>query len=203
VRGVEEFLGNLRSGMSINTHRRAFRRALPAALITLSLCCPSGTALAGEPNGRGDSVVLGSVRLSLGMSEGDVIKQLSAQFELKEHSQAGPSSVWEVCEKASAERPCLGSVGFEKGKLFEAARRWRQDGTPADLSRFLQAIVARFVAEGTTSCRLDAIKLHDQFSTDESSLVICGHKQIRIGFITTSPDSKPYVIEVLSNGNSD
>src|SRR5258708_4356085 len=150
-----------------------WKRSFVLALITLSFGFLSGTAfVAAGASGQDDSIMLGPVRLTLGMSEADVTRQLLTQFELKDHWQAGPSSVWKVCEKGSAERPCLGSVGFEKGKLFEATRQWRQEGTPADLAKFLNAIVLRFIAGGNTSCRLDAVKLRAQLSTDESSLII-------------------------------
>jgi hypothetical protein len=137
------------------------------------------------------------------MSEADVTRQISSQFELRDHWEAGPSSVWRVCEKhAAAELPCAGTVAFEKGKLFEATRTWRQDGSPADLARFFNTVVARFIEEGNSSCRLDVVRLRDRLSTDESSLVICGHKQIRMGFITPEPNAMPYVVEVLSEATS-
>jgi hypothetical protein len=144
--------------------------------------------------------MLGAVELHLQMGQPQVVKSLSAEFELREHSTAGPISGWEVCEKSVGKAtPCLGSVFFENGKLVEATRRWPQVGTSASFAEALHAIAGRLVLEGHGACRLDVIALRDRFSTDDSTLIICGKKQIRIGFITPDPQAPPYIVEVLQD----
>lgn len=152
-----------------------------------------------RPANGGGSIMLGAVELHLQMGEPQVIKSLSAEFELREHSTAGPDSSWQVCEKSLGRATlCLGSVAFENGKLIEATRRWPQVGTPASFAESLHAIAGRLVLEGHGVCRLDVIALRDRFSTDDSTLLICGKKQIRIGFITPDPQAPPYIVEVLT-----
>jgi len=111
-----------------------------------------------RPTSGNDSIMLGAVELHLQMGEPQVVKSLSAEFELREHWTAGPNSVWEVCEKSvSKATPCLGSVVFENGKLLEASRRWPQVGTPASFAKALHAIAGRLVLEGHGARRLDVI----------------------------------------------
>jgi hypothetical protein len=149
---------------------------------------------------RGDSIMLGAVELHLQMGEPQVIKSLSAEFEVREHSTVGPDSIWQVCEKSVGRaNPCPGSVVFENGKLVEATRRWQQAGTAASLAESLHAIAGRLVLEGHGACRLDVVAVRDRFSTDDSTVILCGKKQIRIGFITPDPQAPPYIVEVLQD----
>jgi hypothetical protein len=41
--------------------------------------------------------------------------------------------------------------------------------------------------------------VRDRFSTDDSTVILCGKKQIRIGFITPDPQAPPYILEVLQD----
>jgi hypothetical protein len=132
------------------------------------------------------------------MDQSKTIKQLSAEFELRHDFDSGVNSHWEVCDKNSPlANPCMGAVTFEHEKLVEVIRRWPQDGTVTEMAGSLNILAAEFVKSGDTSCRLDTVQLRDRFSTDESTLIICGKKQLRIGFITPGPQRKPYILEVL------
>lgn|GEM_PF-6554871 len=156
-------------------------RVLTLALMLLLVQDELDSQTKSTPRGS-DAIALGSSTLTLGMSEERVVKLLRSEYELRNHWQAGPSSGWQVCDKVNKkDEPCEARVSFEDGKLAEAVRPWRQDGTPADLAKFLNALVARFVADGNTSCRLDTVNVRDQFSTDESSLILCNHNRYELG----------------------
>jgi len=154
-----------------------------------------------RPASGSGSIMLGAVELHLQMGEPQLIKKLSAEFELREHSTIGPDSSWQVCAKSvgRATPPFVGSVVFENGKLVEATRRWPQAGTPASFAESLHAIAGRFVLEGHGACRLDVVAVRDSFSTDDSTVILCGNKQIRIGFITPDPQAPRYILEVLQD----
>jgi hypothetical protein len=177
------------------SHRTVMSLALAVAVCLI--CEPVESQL--QKRGH-DSLVIGTTAVTLRMTESDVLKRLSSQFDTRNHSVVGPNSSWQVCEKNSqAAAPCLGSIVFENGRLVEASRRWPEPGTASDLAKSLHTIAARLVSEGHSSCRLDVIVVRDRFSTDDSTLMICGAKQLRIGFISPDPTVPPYVVEVLQS----
>jgi hypothetical protein len=164
----------------------------------IGLCFVAQLNLWGQSYDPKNSLSIGSVTLTLHMSESDVVKRLSSEFDVRSHSETGGISSWQVCEKGNKDSiPCPATVTFSNGKLVEAVHRWPEAGTTAEFARFLSSLAARFIKEGNTSCRLDAVQLRDQFSTDDSTLIICGNKQLRIGFITPDPHAPPYILEVV------
>src|SRR5271165_3191420 len=160
----------------LQRHRRAEDSILRCqlAFFVLALASIYPADLRSQSYKPSDSISLGSATLTLGTTEPEAVKHLSADFDLRDHSKTGAISAWEVCRKGSTEPgPCLGRVTFDHGKLVEAIRRWPQVGTTAEFAKLLNTVAARFVAEGHTSCRLDVVQLRDQISTDDSTLIIC------------------------------
>jgi hypothetical protein len=170
------------------------------AIVAIAIVLAANVESQSQPARGGSSIALGTVELHLQMSESQVIKVLSAEFELREHSIVGPNSSWQVCEKnVGTPRPCVGSVVFGNGKLVEATRRWPQAGATASFAQSLHTIAGKLVGEGHGTCRLDVVAVRDRFSTDDSTVIICGQKQIRIGFISPDPQAPPYIVEVLQD----
>jgi hypothetical protein len=183
-------------GMTVS---RTWLRAV-FAVVAVAIGLAANLEAQSQPARGGGSIVLGTVELHLQMSESQVIKGLSTEFELREHSMVGPDSSWQVCEKnVDRTHLCVGSVVFENRKLVEATRRWPEAGTPASFAESLHTIARKFVVEGHRACRLDVVAVRDQFSTDDSTVILCGQKQIRIGFISTDPQAPPYIVEVLQD----
>lgn len=177
------------------------RRGLIATAVVLTLISlPLQLSSQVQSIKKHDSVSVGTVGLTLGMRESEAVSRLSEQFQLRDHSTVGPNSSWQICEKnISQTSPCLGSVVFESGKLVEATRRWPQAGTPAAFAESLHLLAAKLVSDGRRACRLDVVTVRDRFSTDDSTVIICGQKQLGIGFISPDPRAPPYIVEVLQS----
>jgi hypothetical protein len=182
--------------MSVSSTRLRVVFAIVAMVVAIGPSLESQS----RPAGGRAIIMLGAVELHLQMKEAQVMKSLSAEFELRDHSTAGPNSSWQVCEKnVGSAVPCLGSVVFENGRLVEATRRWPQVGTPTSFAESLHAIAGKLASEGHRKCRLEVVAVRDQFSTDDSTVILCGQKQIRVGFINPDPKAPPYIVEVLQD----
>jgi hypothetical protein len=149
-------------------------------------------ASASEPSSSANTIKLGGFDLKLGMSQTEVIKNLTTVYDVKYHEEIGGWMVTKLDEGRPAGmgwEQSIGSVYFSGGKLKYVQKEWDVGQTQKELA---QAIFDAAQASGGQDC-LVAPKESGRF---RAVLISCGGPSLQI-MLDPEGKSKPSVVQMI------
>lgn len=141
-----------------------------------------GSVAAGQP---GESLVLGTVSVTIGAPADQVREAVSKQYTLKLSTPDGPDAgpvqsfiVWDGTTP-------IGNLAFRNGHLISVFKYWdppnQQAG--ADLAQKLYAAVGSLVKDGHRSCVLDTGASEEPRVDQRVVFITCGHRSLEVSVL--------------------
>jgi hypothetical protein len=167
--------------------------------LSLVACSATGFAQAVTP-----SITIGTHKLTLGMPEDIVLKQLGADLHLLQNQ----SGYWSVLrQKGQVIEAALGSVAFTDHRLSLATRTWEIDESSIkSLFYAIDAASKELEREGLTNCHISttvkAFQAGETSTTSQEVEIDCGIKRVQISLDLadihgTAPSANVGVTEIL------
>jgi len=172
-----------------------------------SLICILGFVSAGhsfdQPKIITSSIPAGAYRLTIGMKESDVLKEVGKTYNLRKITDNVNDTLWWATEKGQTNRPAL-TLSFQQGGLAWAKKEWFDEYQPrssAEVLRAVNEIMSDFVSQQHAACTPGvALQRSEGDSSDSRETELrCGDLQLETILLTTESkrDARVEVNEVL------
>jgi hypothetical protein len=183
---------------------RSIRSLVVAEVLLALTLVHAGSAQPGQaqpapaekpPQSSGETLIIGTTTLRLGMSKDSVIPALAMQYEV---IPSGPRDrYYQIMASKSS---YVGDLHFnEQARLVAAEKRWLPDfraHNEGEVGKALFGAIGDLVSNGKTACWIDASQRHSAELKGQPSkpgwvyrdaTIACGQKRIHIA-VPTEPD---------------
>jgi hypothetical protein len=152
--------------------------------LLLALTFAAGyTARNGTENAVHASIELGPVRLIAGMPRDQAIALLAESYTISPWKNPEGSDTWGIADRRADEhgnRPLVGYVSFEGGKLLRAGKYWPQSGSGYDVVHTVSNILDDLRKEGFSRCSVSNRKENQPDREHDILAINCGFKGISL-----------------------
>jgi len=176
--------------------------ATGASLIFIFGFVPAGHSF-DQPKTITSSIPAGAYRLTIGMKESEVLKEVGKTYNLRRMRDRVDGTLWWATEKGQTDRPSL-FLGFQQGSLAWAQKKWfdeRQPGSGAEVLRAVNEIMSDFVSQQHAACTpgVASQRSENESSKSRETELRCGDLQLETILLTTESrrDAQVEVNEVL------
>jgi hypothetical protein len=164
------------------------------------------------PEVSDDTLIVGTTTLKLGMPKDDVVRMLSAQYDLKSEFETPKKDIDESIDVWAGKQNLVATVHFDaKGMLEWASKVWTPDTSRHYSDGEIGRVIFTLWATLPTSvgCRLIALKSQDYegppYTQSHVKDVIrdahieCGHKRITFTTLTSKGDESLNITEEIDS----
>ena len=127
-----------------------------------------------------ESIVFGSIPLTIGMPQDDVLASLEHYYKLSEtEGSSESSSSWFLMNKGSPSPRFVGNIRFENHHLTNALKYWSADNKEAsfDTALKLYGAINNLTDSNPSACTVETAHKETRGSDEKTILITCGTKK--------------------------
>lgn len=128
-----------------------------------------------------DEILLGA-KLTLGMTQDQVLKEVGKQYGYKALSDPTQFVVFTKPKDENEKPRWEGMLTFKSGKLVSVERLWayENDDNSVALTKSLLSVLTNFVRNGQSSCVVQSLMSDAPDAAGETVFVNCGKRSLKI-----------------------